>query len=60
MLRTVPSFPPIETWAEMTEDEQDAVIQAIEISRRRRSRIVPTLATIALGTAIAFVCYFVL
>lgn len=60
MLRAAPSFPPMDTWAKMTEDEQDAVIRAIEVSRRRRSWIVPTLAIIALGTAVVFVCYSVL
>lgn len=60
MLKAAPSFPPIETWAKMTEGEQDAVIQAIELSRRRRSWIGPALATIALGTAMAVGCYVVL
>lgn len=60
MRRTAASFPPIETWMNMSEGEQEAVIHAIEMSRRRRSRIVPILATATLGTAIAVLCYFVL
>ena len=60
MLRTAPSFPPIETWAKMSESEQDAVIQAIEISRRRRWRLVPMLTAVVLGAGIAIVCYYAL
>ena len=57
MLGTAPSFPPIETWEKMSESEQDAVIQAIEISRRRRSRFLPMLF-LALGAMIALVCCY--
>lgn len=45
----IPSFPPIDTWQNMSEAEQDALIQAIETSRRRRSRIVFALACIGLA-----------
>ncbi len=57
MLKAAPSFPPIETWAKMSESDQDAIIQAMEISRRRRWWTVPMLAAIAFGTVIAIVFY---
>ena len=60
MRRTAASFPPIETWMNMSESEQEAVIHAIETPRRRRSRVVPILAATTLGTAVAVLCYFVL
>ena len=41
----------------MSESDQDAIIQAMEVSRRRRWWTVPVLVAIALGTVIAIVCY---
>ena len=32
MLGANPSFPPIETWQKMSESEQDALIQIIEVN----------------------------
>jgi hypothetical protein len=57
MLRIAPSFPPIETWAKMSESEQDAVIQAMESARRGRSRLAIALTCLGICTAIAILCY---
>jgi hypothetical protein len=54
----IPSFPPIETWQKMSESEQDALIQAIETSRRRRSRLAIALACISLCAAIAVIGHY--
>ncbi len=58
MLGANPSFPPIETWQKMSESEQDALIQIIESTRRRRSRFVITLACVSLCTAILLIGYY--
>ena len=58
MLGANPSFPPIETWQKMSESEQDALIQVIETSRRRRSRFVIALACVSLCTAILLIGYY--
>ena len=58
MLGAIPSFPPIETWQKMSESDQDALIQAIEISRRRRVRLAIALACIGLCAAIAVFGYY--
>lgn len=58
MLKTAQSFPPIETWMTMSEGEQDAIIQSIEASRKRRARFLPVLVVLAVGAMIAIVCYY--
>lgn len=60
MRKTAQSFPPIETWMTMSEGEQDAIIQAIDASRKRRSLLVPVLAISIFGTVVARVFYFLL
>ena len=52
MPKTAQSFPPIDTWMNMSEGEQDAVIQSIENARRRRSWIVPVLALAIIAVGI--------
>ena len=58
MLGANPSFPPIEAWQKMSEREQDALIQVIETSRRRRSRFLIALACVSLCTAILLIGYY--
>ena len=60
MLKTAQSFPPIETWMTMSEGEQDAIIQAIDASRKRRSLLVPVLAIPIFGTVVVGVFYILL
>ena len=47
------SFPSIDTWQRMSEGEQDAFIRAIEISRRRRLRLLLGSGCVAGCAAIA-------
>ncbi|MFM9848562.1 MAG: hypothetical protein ACKVP3_15540 [Hyphomicrobiaceae bacterium] len=42
------------------EGEQDAIIQAIDASRKRRSLLVPVLAIFIFGTVVAGVVYILL
>lgn len=58
MLGTNPSFPPIATWQKMSESEQDALIQSMEISHRRRLRLAIALACIGLCASLAVVGYY--
>lgn len=59
MLGAVPSFPPIDTWTKMSESEQDALIQAMEASRRRRSRLAIAIACLGLCASITVIgCYW--
>ena len=60
MRKTAQSFPPIETWMTMSEGEQDAIIQAIDASRKRRSLLVPVLAISIFGIVVAGVFYILL
>jgi hypothetical protein len=60
MPKTAQSFPPIDTWMSLSEDEQDAVIQSIENARRRRSWMVPILALAIIAVGIASVWYYLL
>ena len=48
MLGANPSFPPVDVWQKMSESDQDALIQAIENSRKRRQ------LAIALACVIVF------
>ena len=58
MLGANPSSPPIATWQKMSESEQDAPIQAIEVSRRRRLRLAIAFACIGLCATLAIVGYY--
>ena len=60
MRKTAQSFPPIEIWMMMSEGEEDAIIQAIDASRKRRSLLVPVLAISIFGTVVAGVFYILL
>lgn len=60
MPKTAQSFPPIETWMRMDESEQDAFLQAVENSRRRRALTIPISAIAILGAVIASACYYLL
>jgi hypothetical protein len=60
MLGSTPSFPSIDRWQEMSEGDQDALIRAIERSRRRRSRLIFGSAGIGICATIALIAYCVL
>lgn len=60
MPKTAPSFPPIDTWLRMSEGEQDAVIQAVENSRRRHSWMVPVLALAVMAVVFGGAWYYLL
>lgn len=57
MLGSAPSFPSIDTWQQMSEGEQDALIQAIERSRRRRSRVLIGLGSAGACAILALISY---
>lgn len=50
------SFPGIEVWQKMSESEQDTLIQAIEISRKRR-RLAIALSCLVVFAMVAFIGY---
>jgi hypothetical protein len=56
MLGASPSFPPGEVWQKMSESEQDALIQAIDISRKRRQLAI-ALACIIVFAVVAVIGY---
>lgn len=57
MIGSLPSFPPIDAWQKMSESEQDAHIQAIEFSRRRRSRVLIGLVCVGVCATVAVIAY---
>ena len=55
MPRSTPSFPAFDNWQQMSETEQDALLDRLETSKRRRARITRLLVGVAAAALAAFI-----
>ena len=59
MIGTPPRFPAFEDWANMSEDEQDALLGRMEAARRTKSWLaIGFVCAVAIVAGVAFAAYF--